>query len=50
MPATEITAEIDAQVRAKLFAPKTITPEEEKAVQDQNREEEDDLALLDEDI
>ena len=46
----EITAEIDAQVRAKLFAPKTITPEEEKAVQDQNREEEDDLALLDEDI
>jgi recombination protein RecA len=46
----EITAEIDAQVRAKLFAPKTITPEEEKAVQEQNREEEDDLALLDEDI
>ena len=46
----EITAEIDAQVRAKLFAPKNMTPEEEKAVEDQNKEEEDDLALLEEDI
>ena len=46
----DLTAEIDRQVRAKLFAPKDLTPEEEQAVQDQNREEEDDLALLDEDI
>ncbi|MGX8704247.1 MAG: recombinase RecA, partial [bacterium] len=46
----EIYAEIDRQVRERLFAPKSITPEEEKAVQDQNKEEEDDLALLDEDI
>ena len=46
----EITEEIDRQVRAKLFAPKDLTPEEEKALQDQSREEDDDLALLDEDI
>ena len=49
-PSTEITEEIDRQVRAKLFAPKDLTPEEEKALQDQNKEEEDDLALLDEDL
>ena len=29
---------------------KDLTPEEEKALQDQSKEEEDDLALLDEDI
>ena len=46
----EITEEIDRQVRARLFAPKDLTPEEEKALQDQSKEEEDDLALLDEDI
>jgi recombination protein RecA len=46
----EITAEIDQQVRARLFAPKDMTQEEEKAVQDQVKEEEDDLALLEEDI
>jgi recombination protein RecA len=46
----EITAEIEAQVRERLFAPKSITPAEEKAVQEQNKEEEDDLALLEEDI
>ena len=46
----ELTAEIDRQVRAKLFAPKNLTAEEEKALQDQSREEEDDLALLEEDI
>ena len=46
----EITAEIERQVREKLFAPKNQTPEETKAVQDQDREEEDDLALLDEDL
>jgi len=46
----DLTAEIDRQVRAKLFAPKDLTAEEEKAMQDQTREEEDDLALLDEDI
>jgi recombination protein RecA len=46
----EITAEIDQQVRARLFAPKDMTQEEEKAVQDQIKEEEDDLALLEEDI
>ena len=46
----EITEEIDQQVRARLFAPKSLTPDEEKAMQDQSKEEEDDLALLDEDI
>ena len=33
-----------------LHPPVKLTPEEEKALQDQSREEEDDLALLDEDI
>ena len=46
----ELTAEIDQKVRAILFAPKDLTPDEEKAVEAQKQEEEDDLALLDEDI
>ena len=46
----ELTAEIDKQVRGILFAPKDLTPDEEQAVQAQKQEEEDDLALLEEDI
>ena len=46
----ELTAEIDQKVRAILFAPKDLTPDEAKAVEDQQKEEEDDLALLEEDI
>ena len=46
----ELTAEIDRKVRAILFAPKDITPDEAKAVEAQKQEEEDDLALLEEDI
>ena len=46
----ELTAEIDQKVRAILFAPKDITPDEEKAVEAQKQEEEDDLALLEEEI
>ena len=46
----EVTAEIDQKVRAILFAPKDLTPEEETALEAQKKEEEDDLALLDEDI
>ncbi|MBQ6513616.1 MAG: recombinase RecA [Clostridia bacterium] len=46
----ELTAEIDQKVRAILFAPKDITPDEAKAVEAQKQEEEDDLALLEEDI
>ncbi len=46
----ELTAEIDKKVRAILFAPKDITPDEAKAVEAQKQEEEDDLALLEEDI
>ena len=46
----DVFADIDRQVRAKLFAPKNLTPEEEQAVQAQQQEEEDDLALLEEDI
>ena len=46
----EVYAEIDKQLRAKLFAPKNLTAEEEQALQTQQQEEEDDLALLEEDI
>ena len=46
----ELTAEIDQKVRAILFAPKDLTPDEAKAVEAQKQEEEDDLALLEEDI
>ena len=46
----ELTAEIDRKLRAELFAPKEITAEEADAIAAQSAEEEDDLALLDEDI
>ena len=46
----DLTAEIDKKVRAILFAPKDLTADEAKAVEAQNQEEEDDLALLEEDI
>ena len=46
----ELTDEIDKKVRAILFAPKDLTPDEAKAVEAQKQEEEDDLALLEEDI
>ena len=46
----ELTAEIEAKVREQLFAPKAITPEEADAVAEQSAEEEDDMALLQEDL
>ena len=46
----EIAAEIERKVREDLFAPKAMTQEEQNAVKAQNAEEEDDLALLDEDL
>ena len=46
----ELTAEIDRQIRTELFAPKNLTAEEQSAVQAQAAEEEDDLALLEEDL
>ena len=46
----ELTAEIDRKIRAELFAPKDLTPEEKVAVNAQAAEEEDDLALLEEDL
>ena len=46
----EVTAEIDRQIRAELFAPKNLTAEEQNAVRAQAAEEEDDLALLEEDL
>ena len=46
----ELTAEIDKKLRDELFAPKTITAEEQSAINAQNEEEEDDLALLEEDL
>jgi recombination protein RecA len=46
----DVTDEIDARVRAILFAPKDLTAEEQTALETQKKEEEDDLALLDEDI
>ena len=46
----EVTAEIDRQIRAELFAPKNLTTEEQNAVRAQAAEEEDDLALLEEDL
>jgi len=46
----ELTAEIDAKIRAELFSKKTITKEEEAAVSAQKAEEEDDLALLEEEL
>ena len=46
----ELTAEIDRQIRAELFAPKNLTAEEQNAVRAQAAEEKDDLALLEEDL
>ena len=46
----ELAAEIEAKVRERLFAPKEITAEEASAVAEQNAEEEDDMALLEEDL
>ena len=46
----ELTAEIDRKIRAELFAPKDMTAEEQDALNKQSAEEEDDLALLDEDL
>ena len=46
----EMAAEIDRKLRAELFAPKTLTEEETSAINAQAEEEEDDLALLEEDL
>ena len=46
----ELTAEIDKKLRAVLFAPKDVTAEEQSAIATQAEEEEDDLALLEEDL
>ncbi len=46
----ELTAEIEGKLRAELFAPKEITEEEQSALAAQSREEEDDMALLEEDL
>ena len=46
----ELTAEINRQIRERLFAPKGVTEEEKAAVEQQAAEEEDDLALLDEEL
>ncbi len=46
----ELTAEIDRKLREDLFSEKSQTAEETEAVAAQTAEEEDDLALLNEDI
>jgi recombination protein RecA len=46
----ELTAEIDRKLRDELFARKELTEEEKSAVNAQDEEEEDDLALLEEDL
>ncbi len=46
----ELTAEIDALLRAELFAEKNTTPEDAAAFAAQADEEEDDLALLEEEL
>lgn len=46
----ELTAEIDALLRAELFAEKNSTPEDAAAFAAQADEEEDDLALLEEEL
>ena len=46
----ELTAEIDRKIRAQLFAAKEITDAEQSAIAAQAEEEEDDLALLEEDL
>ena len=46
----EVAAEIDRKLRAELFAPKEVSADEQKALDAQAAEEEDDLALLEEDL
>ena len=46
----ELTAEIDQKLRAEMFAPKEISEEDTKVMAAQDAEEEDDLALLEEDL
>ena len=46
----ELAKEIDQKVRAAMFARKDLTQEEADAVETQNAEEEDDLALLEQEI
>ncbi len=46
----ELTAEIDRLIREDLFAEKNATAEEQSAMRAQTEEEEDDLALLEEDL
>jgi len=46
----ELTAEIDRQIRQELFAPKNASEDDLAAMKAQAEEEEDDLALLEEDI
>lgn len=46
----ELTAEIDSMLRAELFAAKETTPEDAAAFAAQADEEEDDLALLEEEL
>ncbi|MBO7661841.1 MAG: recombinase RecA [Clostridia bacterium] len=46
----ELTAEIDGKIRAELFSKQSMTKEEEAAVSAQKAEEEDDLALLEEEL
>ena len=46
----ELTAEIDRLIREDLFSEKNATAEEQSAMRAQAEEEEDDLALLEEDL
>ena len=46
----ELTAEIDRQIRQELFAPKNASEDDLAAMKAQAEEEEDDLALLEEDL
>ena len=46
----ELTAEIEARVRERMFEQKPVTAEEAGAAAEQATEEEDDMALLEEDL
>ncbi len=46
----ELTAEIEARVRERMFEQKPVTAEEAGAAAEQAAEEEDDIALLEEDL
>ena len=46
----ELTAEIEARVRERMFEQKPVTAEEAGAAAEQAAEEEDDMALLEEDL